>query len=396
MIVAGGHYLEKCAWPEFNEGFGSGGRAALALALAGVKVQWHYYCPIDQQDSVAYILGNKNITHCPVESEDLVTFEYYHSLSRPVFSPGNLSLQQPIELRGDVILRFGFMEGDAKVIGEKVVYDPQSPGKPVPFRANHSEAKDLAIVLNRSEVRILGESDDESVAIRRIGETDRARIVIVKAGVQGCRVYENGKLLDTIPPYKSDSVYKVGSGDVFSAAFAYHWAIEGIAVADAADAASRCTARYCGSKHLPSAALDSDTDALVPAGQNQHGQVYVAGPFFTIAERWLIEEACRAFNDLGVRFFSPYHEVGLGSPEEVVQPDLEGLEECTAVFAVLDGCDPGTVFEIGYAVKKEIPVVALSQNTKKGHQTMLLGSKNCIVLDDFATAIYHAAWECWR
>ncbi|MNV78324.1 Nucleoside 2-deoxyribosyltransferase [compost metagenome] len=62
------------------------------------------------------------------------------------------------------------------------------------------------------------------------------------------------------------------------------------------------------------------------------------------------------------------------------------------MLACVDGADPGTVFEIGYARAKSIPVVALS--TAPGNDedlTMIAGSK-CVVVRDIASAIYRTAW----
>jgi len=62
------------------------------------------------------------------------------------------------------------------------------------------------------------------------------------------------------------------------------------------------------------------------------------------------------------------------------------------VFAILNGLDTGTVFEVGYAVRKGIPVVALAQNVKDEDLKMLTGT-GCTVLDDFASALYQAVWR---
>ena len=298
------------------------------------------------------------------------------------------------------------MEGDATVHGDRVVFDPQCPKRPVAFKENGSTAKSLAVVLNAQEVRTLGKDQDEAQAVRNIQQSEGASVVLVKSGPQGCRVYVDGALQETVPPYRTDRVYKIGSGDIFSAAFAYHWAEKGMPSEQAADAASRCAARYCN-KRLPSVLLDHATSALEPvAVKDENAKVYIAGPFFTMAELWLVEQACRALDSLGVSFFSPYHEAGLlhdytdhqthqKEIERVVQADIKGLSQCKAVFAILDGCDPGTIFEIGWAVRHNIPVVALSQNPKPADQTMIRGSKNCSISDDFASAIYRVAWAAW-
>ena len=100
----------------------------------------------------------------------------------------------------------------------------------------------MAIVLNAKEVLSLGGDESECASIRNIQAIDNPDVILVKAGTQGCRVYEFGKLVDTISPYMTEKVYKIGSGDVFSAAFFYHWAEKGESALDAANAASRCTA----------------------------------------------------------------------------------------------------------------------------------------------------------
>lgn len=396
MIVVGGCYGEQCAHPPVDELYGSGGRAAMAIAATGQKVEWHYYAPTDKQADTALILSNPNLVHCAHNSEEAISFRYFQPLSRPVFSPRDPLPNTPFTVSGTTILRFGFMEGEAIVHGDKVVFDPQSPHRPTPFSENGSTAKELAIVLNTKEVLVLGEAQEEHEAVTNILLKEKsAQVVLVKAGAEGCRVYDDGALIACIPPYQTEKVYKIGSGDIFSATFAYQWGVKGLRPEEAADIASRCTARYCETRSLSADIDDRAGQYIAALKHNKDAKIYVAGPFFTMAELWLVEEACTALFDLGVPFFSPYHHVGIGPPEKVVQPDIEGLKDCTTVFAIIDGCDPGTMFEVGYAVSNNIPVVALSQNPKTGDLTMLQGSDRCSIVDDFSTAIYRAAWESW-
>ena len=403
MIVAGGYYREICLSPTCDELFGSGGRAALAIAAAGIGVDWHYYCPTPCAPIAQIVLSNPHLNHHHHSSNELVSFRYFHPLSEPKYWPSNPQRNQNIMVEGDNILRFGFMEGDATVHGERVVFDPQNPMRPVSFKMNGSTANSLAIVLNSQEVRILGGNQDELQAVQTIQESEDASVVLVKSGTHGCRVYVDGKLKKSVAPYSSDRVYKIGSGDVFSAAFAYHWAERNMPADQAADVASRCVARYCNSRQL-SVVIDDETSSFQPVAVKDKGaKVYVAGPFFTMAELWLVEQACQSLGGLGVPYFSPYHEAGLlgdysdaqarqDEIERIVRTDLAGLGQCKAVLALLDGCDPGTVFEIGWAVRHNLPVVAFAQNPKPADLTMLLGSKDCSVIDDFASAIYRVAW----
>jgi nucleoside 2-deoxyribosyltransferase len=120
--------------------------------------------------------------------------------------------------------------------------------------------------------------------------------------------------------------------------------------------------------------------------------VYLAGPFFSMGQRWVIDEALHALQDFRVPVFSPVHEVGPG-PAEIVGPaDLKGLAGCDSVLAIVDGLDAGTIFEIGYARAQGKPVYALAQTVASEDLKMLQGS-GCRVFDDFVTAVHHAVWR---
>jgi nucleoside 2-deoxyribosyltransferase len=121
------------------------------------------------------------------------------------------------------------------------------------------------------------------------------------------------------------------------------------------------------------------------------GRIYIAAPFFNIAERWLVEEIRTQLLGMGVPVFSPLHDIGEG-PGEIVAPlDLRGLDECQVVLAVLNGCDAGTIFEIGYAVARGTPVIALAQNIRAEDVKMPAGT-GCLLVEDIVSAIYHAIW----
>ncbi len=93
-----------------------------------------------------------------------------------------------------------------------------------------------------------------------------------------------------------------------------------------------------------------------------------------------------------MRVFSPLHEVGLGEPgSDVAKQDLDGLDRCTIVFAILDGLDSGTLVEIGYALKMGIPVIAYVENETNENLTMLVGT-GCTIEKDLTTALYKCLW----
>ena len=121
------------------------------------------------------------------------------------------------------------------------------------------------------------------------------------------------------------------------------------------------------------------------------GQVYLASPFFNLAERWIVEEARSLLLDMGVPVFSPLHDVGAGPGLQVAPLDLAGIDSSQAVLAILNGADAGTVFEVGYAVARKLPVVALAQNMRVEDLKMVEGT-GCTVVEDLVSAIYQVVW----
>jgi nucleoside 2-deoxyribosyltransferase len=82
-------------------------------------------------------------------------------------------------------------------------------------------------------------------------------------------------------------------------------------------------------------------------------------------------------------------------PEDVVPLDLDAINEADIIVAIVDGLDSGTLFEIGYARARDIPVVAFVENEKIEALTMLQGT-NCIIESDFSTTIYKTVWEAFK
>ena len=90
--------------------------------------------------------------------------------------------------------------------------------------------------------------------------------------------------------------------------------------------------------------------------------------------------------------FSPLHEVGTDElPDIIAREDLRGLEQSNVVLALIPDLDPGTIFEIGFARARRIPVVAYGEGIQHSHLTMLIGS-DCICSEDFCSALYNAVW----
>ena len=85
----------------------------------------------------------------------------------------------------------------------------------------------------------------------------------------------------------------------------------------------------------------------------------------------------------------------VGGPDEVVPQDIEAIKKCKTIFAVLDGMDSGTVFEVGYGVALGKRIIILAENESKMHLQMMLGT-HCCVEKDFVTAIYKTCWMTYE
>jgi nucleoside 2-deoxyribosyltransferase len=303
----------------------------------------------------------------------------------------------PLEISEEQVIRFGMIEGTAVVDADYAVYDAQNVWAPEQFHNNGSKARHLAIVTNRYEASILSglsEGSPKEMAAK-IADIANAEIVIIKMGAIGALVYEEGAAL-MVPAFKTDNVWKVGSGDIFVAHLAYNWMQGGLSAVEAAHLASKATAYYAAHRGFATVnrLATFSPEELRPSARFVGGHkplVYLAGPFFTLAALWLIEQARKNLLDMGLRVFSPYHEVGHGSAYDVVDLDLDGLRKCDVVLAIGDGLDSGTVYEVGYARAMGKPVIFYSENESESDKKMMAGS-GCILCHDYATAIYKALW----
>lgn len=390
LTVVGGIYYERCVWPVWDQVFGSGGRAAVALSGHAGKLLLRGYADPQAAARFGPWASISDFDFEPVAIPQSVLFDYYHCLSTPAIYPsvGRIRVNTPIPVADEVVLRFGMIEGTAVVDADRCVYDPQSAFAPELFQANGSRAAHLAIVANRAEIVAMGGHENPVVAAQGLLK-EGAEVVVIKSGVEGCwMVDELGEF--HVPAFQSKTVWTIGSGDVFAAMFAALWGVRRELPRVAARSASQAVAAYAATMSLP-VPVAEDPSSLVEATLAK-GRVYLAGPFFNISQRWLIEESRRLLLQMGLEVFSPIHDVGSG-PGEVVGPaDLAAVDSCDVMFAILDGLDPGTVFEVGYARARGKPVYALAQSVSNEDLKMIIGS-DCRTFVDFATAIHHVAWR---
>jgi nucleoside 2-deoxyribosyltransferase len=397
MIIVGGTYRERVTVPDSDDLAGSGMRAAAALKHAASRPL--LYTAVDDKtseeaDLVAQAMG---VERTVVRRSEAVGFRYFSPISAPAVNGPNASLRDDIAVdgRGSTVLMFGLVEtGTVTVEADTVVLDPQKPRDGGPLSLDHINAGQVILVANRAEVRQLGGVLDERTAVEGLLQHPLVDAVVTKRAAAGCTV---SRLVDGTPrhtdvgAHPTFRVWPIGSGDVFSAGFA-HAVDSGADAESAAGVASAAAAHWCSTRvpELPVGLLKGSTDGLPPPLAPSRPLLYLAGPFFSLQQRWLVEEVRETLFSLGVRVFSPFHDVGVGGPS-VAAADLAGLSKCDAVLALLDGVDLGTVFEVGWAVREGIPVVGYASVLDAEVAKMMSGT-SVELHRDVSTACYRAAW----
>lgn len=393
LTVVGGTYKEQCAFPAFDEVYGSGLRGACALATSGAKVTFRTALHPSLRPIAAMKAAIYGFTIDAVEGAHPHCFSYLHPLSGGHLSPAPSPDQPMISASAQRMLIYGMVDSRLLVTGRDVVYDPQSPGNPTHFSKIGTASRRLALVLNREEARVLTGIDNPRRSARALKRSEAASVVVVKDGPRGAIVIADNKVTD-IPVFVGKQTFLIGSGDVFSAIFAKKWLLDGRGPEEAAHAASLATAIWCASQTFPLPKTTADYRRL-HTGTRRQPLVYLAAPFFNIPQLWWVTQVREILRAFGAKVFSPYHDVGLArhSTVAVAKEDLVGLARADVVFALIDGHDPGTIFEIGYARKNGIPVICFrSEPSTVHHETMLSGS-GCRIFSDLGSAIYHAVWS---
>lgn len=388
--VVGGIYQEKVAFPYWNQLLGSAGRAAYALVGHVDTITLHSAVTSRESITVSGTIGPLGVELQLQQRAQSIEFDYIHTLAVPTISPAfNVQPVKLPEVTGQVVIKFGMMESDPKVDGNYVIFDPQAPHNPRSFSSSGSSANQLVIIANRGEILGMAGTDGEEEAVATLFVREKADVIVVKNGIDGAKVYSGG-LCHHIPAYKTSNVFSLGSGDVFVAAFTLAWALKHNSPAEAAYFASKAVADYVDTRVLPIIRPEEpcDRQVAIKAG----GRIYLAGPFRETGQRMMINDARTQLQALGMDVFSPIHDIGPGVAEVVVHQDLAAVDQCDAVFAILNGSSPGTVFEVGYARAKGKPVYCVTQNMREVDVKLPKGS-GAHLHEDYVSALFQIAWR---
>lgn len=387
LKVVGGTYFENCITPTSYELSGSGLRGACSLSGKGFEIDYFSFLAKKELELGKTICSSFDINPEFIEIQETVTFSYEHPLNKPIA----YGINEPIKMEEIIatnLLYYGLNEANLKTESKYVVYDPQNGIK---FSDTASKTDHLALILNRNEaIKISGLSEEIDLKIigRMVRLSENAEVVVIKNGPKGAIVFE-GEEITEIPVFKTFSVWPIGSGDIFSAAFALKWMMEKQPAKAAALYASMSAAGYCENRQLPIPQKPKKRKPLKNSKKKR--MIYLAGPFFDMGQKWLINECRDILHDYGNDVFSPWHDVGFGDPKFLTPANINAIKKADLIFAVLNGKDPGTLFEIGYARALKKRIIVFHENVTNADLFMLIGT-GCKCYSDFSTAIYDASW----
>ncbi|RYE50399.1 MAG: hypothetical protein EOP21_03925 [Hyphomicrobiales bacterium] len=382
MIVAGGTYGERCHYPHWDQIYGSGLRAAIALADVSPGTTLHSYVSSVWWDDVEATLSSLGLKGALQRTDDPpISFAYLHSLDRMGPFPEDRQSQKPLEVEGDVILRFGMIEGNAKVTGDRVVFDPQSSA--AAFKLNGSTSRSLVHIATQAEIIDFARSENRPereymtfeqrlregvIELKEI--SPKPTMVLVKDNLGGLSLYR-GDEPDIIPTYAAESYFRIGSGDVIAAAFAHAWGELKMDPVAAADYAARCAAFFVEGPRLPLPTPASLDDRKTITQRSEPLRIVGIGDFelqhlVRATENWLqMLGKTGVYRSLDINDELVEAEDMILVGTQTTRRQIEAIAETIA--------QPIVVFWPGVGISQARDLFPKS-----------------IVVDDYATALYHA------
>lgn len=207
---------------------------------------------------------------------------------------------------------------------------------------------------------------------------------IIKCGRWGTIVV-GGTVVSLVPAFLAKTRSVIGSGDTFAGAFGARLAETGDIPAAAHTGAAAASLVIERQSNAPPRGLSAAIAAVkrdrarrfVNPVTLEKVVIYLAGPWFSAAESMLVSELESALGNLGMTVVSPRRDIGELSPgaatAEILaigQRDFQAIDSCDLMVALLDGDDPGTLIEVGYAARAKTPIVALASRPDAVPQPM--------------------------
>ena len=372
MEIVGGFYREMSLVPEIDQMFGSGGRAAAILSEITSDVILHTYT--DNDSDIAEFEKKYAIKVKKYRRDDPISFSYFHPLSTPHISKSE-NFQPSIKVSGEVVLRFGLIEGDAVVDANRVVFDPQTWKQKAIYSINGSKANNLVIVLNELELAHSTSANNLIAQAQELLELNKAEAIVVKRGVKGCIVLEKNGNNFSIPSYLSNKVTKIGTGDVFSAIFAFYWGVKKERPSLSAELASKSVACFC-----ESGGVDLDyqkIDKLIPINFESFQPVTIFADQTGLGKRYILEEAKYLLLQFGIT--------------AQVEDSLDNLANYKNPIFIL-GETFRNLIAIENQLKKNKSKIVVFDASCDDWFTGYSTPENITLVQDFSSAIYQIAW----
>src|SRR5260364_141533 len=205
LTIVGGIYVERCIQPLWDAVYGSAGRAAHAVRnLIPGRIILHSYVAPEMKAQAEHVASDCDATLMPTSAKHNLSFSYLHPMSVPAIfpTPRHIEAHVPISVKGDVVLRFGMLEGDAIVEANVAVYDPQSAFDVALFQANGSRARRLAVVMNRHETEQMTRSEEHTSELQSPDHLV-CRLLLEKKNMSTPVTSFTAK--ETCPDYKSEA-----------------------------------------------------------------------------------------------------------------------------------------------------------------------------------------------
>jgi sugar/nucleoside kinase (ribokinase family)/nucleoside 2-deoxyribosyltransferase len=394
VVVIGGIFREQLppADRPVRRIGGSGFVAALTAAALGAKVSLVSY--VGEHDARAALapLRRAGVDTSAVEIlpgvsgifslTDLID----RSAPRPSYRPAEAvpSLPPAVEhvTKAPVVLAFGFPDFDpmtwitaAVRPGGTLLWDRQGW---LSRNINRLQLDELPVatriyLANLEEMRAEANRERyvEALAEQPAAGFDAA---LIKCGRWGTVAITSANR-ELVPAFLATPASVIGSGDCFAGAVAARLA-QGDSLGQAAHVGAASASLFVERQsNTPSPALADGVAEVLKTRSRcavdpvavENLSVYLAGPWFTTGESLLIGELEAVLENLGLTVISPRRDIGQlpqnPTREEILaigREDYAAVDECALVVAVLDGDDPGTLMEVGYAAKAGKPIIGLS------------------------------------
>lgn len=133
--------------------------------------------------------------------------------------------------------------------------------------------------------------------------------------------------------------------------------------------------------------LDSTVDFIMKrSGASVSYDFYLASPFFRPDQVEREERIKEKLRSLGYKVFSPKEacflqsDAEISSQEAVFKANCDAIKDATAVFAITDTKDMGTIWEAGYAYGIKKPVIYFAETLGDNQFNLMLAQSGNMVL----------------